>query len=85
MKVTIKRVIVPGEDPRFEVRAGDKLYRMLHYRPDAPADDVYNEASNLAQAKAIAAQIESGGTERVEEILYESPDDLPEELFNHEK
>ena len=80
MKVTIKRVIDPIGDPFFQVLKDDNSQGVFTYRDNEPEDSVYNEGRNLENAKKLAAKLEQGGT-RVEEIIYQTPDDLPETLF----
>ena len=80
MKAIIKRVIVPGQDPQFQIWGGETLIACKHYKPDAPAGDIWNEQLNMDEAKKIAAQIEAG-EKRIEETIYETPDDIPAELF----
>ncbi len=83
MKVIIKRVIETNANPYFQVVKDGFSVGVFSYLPNEPEGSIYNEAVNLAKAKALAEKLETGAT-RVEEIIYETPDDpndLPDGLF----
>lgn len=81
MKVTINRVLAPGELPCFEVRIGENLVKVFHYMSEVRQGSIYNEALNLADAIKLAKELEMGLPGKKTELIYESPNDIPEDTF----
>lgn len=71
MKVTIKRVIKPGNDPCFKVFKNDEPKGLFSYRDGVPEGDIYSESVNLGKAKELADILEKNEP-TFEEIIYES-------------
>lgn len=74
MKATIKRVTELAGKQYYQVLANDSTVGVFIFKEDAPRGDAYNETDARHDARKLAEKIEKSDGEKVEEIVYQTPD-----------